>query len=77
MAYNTLSGTVVANRTVVFQDSNNGAERDSMVKNKVMGEFHGDGTHIENVARVVANGVNDYLVTVGNNSQDSMALGFM
>jgi hypothetical protein len=67
MAYNTLSGTVVANRTVVFKE--NGGERDEARRNMVRGEFHGDGTYIENVARVVADGVNDYVVTVGNTQQ--------
>jgi hypothetical protein len=67
MAYNTLSGTVVANRTVVFKE--NGGDRDDPTRNRVMGEFYGDGTNIDNVARVVANGINDYLVTVGVTEQ--------
>ena len=64
MAYNALSGTVVANKTVVFKDSSN-----EEFENIVMGEFHGDGTHITNVARVVANDINDYVVTLGNQEQ--------
>ena len=64
MAYNALSGTVVANKTVVFKDSTN-----EEFENIVMGEFHGDGTHITNVARVVANDINDYVVTLGNQEQ--------
>lgn len=70
MAYNTLSGTVVANQTVVFKDEGAGRNRNAMTRNKVMGEFYGDGQYLDNVARVVANGVNDYVVTVGNTEQD-------
>jgi hypothetical protein len=62
MAYNTLSGTVVANETIVLQD--NGPDA-----NIVMGDFYGNGTHITNVARVVANDINDYVVTLGNQEQ--------
>ena len=51
MAYNALSGTVVANQTVVFKDNN--VDGESEFNNMVMGEFHGDGTHITNVARVL------------------------
>jgi hypothetical protein len=68
MAYNTLSGTVVVNQTVAFKE--NGGNRNSMTRNKVMGQFYGDGQYLDNVARVVANGVNDYIVTVGNTEQD-------
>lgn len=67
MAYNALSGTVVANKTVVFKDNN--VDGESEFNNMVMGEFHGDGTHITNVARVVANDINDYVVTLGNQEQ--------
>jgi len=62
MAYNTLSGTVVANETVILQD--NGPDA-----NIVMGKFYGDGTNVTNVARVVANDINDYVVTLGNQEQ--------
>ncbi|MHA2301378.1 MAG: hypothetical protein ACXACD_10535 [Candidatus Thorarchaeota archaeon] len=62
MAYNTLSGTVVANKNVLIEDNN-------PEPNIVMGEFYGDGTNVTNVARVVANDVNDYVVTLGNQSQ--------
>lgn len=67
MAYNALSGTVVANKTVVFKDNN--VDGESEFNNMVMGEFHGDGTNITNVARVVANDINDYVVTLGNQEQ--------
>ena len=62
MAYNLLSGTVVANEKVVIQPpGEDGA-------NLVEGKFFGDGTNITNVARVVANGTTDYLVSIGANS---------
>jgi hypothetical protein len=67
MAYNALSGTVVINETIAFEE--NGGGRDSMTRNKVMGQFYGDGQYLENVARVVANDVNDYVVTLGNQEQ--------
>jgi hypothetical protein len=62
MAYNLLSGTVVANETVIVQPP------DSDGKNLVEGKFFGDGTNITNVTRIVANGTTDYMVTVGANS---------
>jgi len=67
MAYNALSGTIVINETIAFES--NGGDRDSMTRNKVMGQFYGDGQYLENVARVVANDVNDYVVTIGNQEQ--------
>ena len=48
MAYNLLSGTVVANESVVFQPSSNGGEH----TNAIVGEFHGNGQYLENVARI-------------------------
>ena len=60
MAYNLLSGTIVANENVVISPIEE--------LNKVEGQFHGDGTNITNVARVVANGTTDYLVSIGANS---------
>lgn len=62
MAYNTLSGTVVANEVTILKD--NGPDA-----NIVMGDFYGDGTNVTNVARVVANDINDYVVTLGNQAQ--------
>jgi hypothetical protein len=62
MAYNTLSGTVVANDNIIIKE--NGSD-----VNVVMGDFHGNGANITNVARVVANDVNDYVVTLGNQEQ--------
>ena len=64
MAYNLLSGTVVANESVVFQPSSNGGEH----TNAIVGEFHGNGQYLENVARIVANGTTDYVLTVGANN---------
>ena len=64
MAYNLLSGTVVANESVVFQPSSNGGPH----TNAIVGEFHGNGQYLENVARVVANGTTDYVLTVGANN---------
>jgi hypothetical protein len=61
MAYNLLSGTVVANESVVFEPSTNGSE----FTNIIVGEFKGDGQQLQNVARVVANGTTDYLVSIG------------
>lgn len=62
MAYNLLSGTVVANEKVIVQPP------DEDGKNIVEGKFFGDGTNITNVTRIVANGTTDYMVTVGANS---------
>ena len=62
MAYNLLSGTVVANETVVIQPPDNDG------KNIVEGKFFGDGRNITNVTRIVANGTTDYMVTVGADS---------
>ena len=62
MAYNTLSGTVVANEVTILRD--NGPDA-----NIIMGDFYGDGTNVTNVARVVANDINDYVVTLGNQAQ--------
>ena len=64
MAYNLLSGTVVANESVVFEPSTNGGD----FTNAIVGEFHGDGQYLQNVARVVANGTTDYMLTVGANA---------
>ena len=64
MAYNLLSGTVLANEAVVFSPETQGG----ISKNRVEGEFHGDGQFLQNVARVVANGTTDYLVSIGANS---------
>ena len=64
MAYNLLSGTVLANESVVFKPSENGNAH----SNAIVGEFHGDGRYLENVARIVANGTTDYLVSVGSNA---------
>lgn len=65
MAYNALSGTIVANRNPVFHPGTIGGEH----TNAIEGEFYGDGLHLKNVARVVANDVNDYVVTLGNQEQ--------
>ena len=62
MAYNLLSGTVVANKTIVIQPP------DADGKNIVEGKFFGDGTNITNVARITSNGTTDYLITVGSNA---------
>ena len=59
MAYNLLSGTVIANETVVVSPPPDGTTENLIF---------GDGTNISNVARVVANGTTDYMVTVGANS---------
>lgn len=67
MAYNALSGTVVANQTVVFKDNDNKGEL--LFDNAVYGTFFGEGQYLKNVARVVANDVNDCLVTLGNGEQ--------
>ena len=64
MAYNLLSGTVLANESVVFEPSTNGGE----FNNVIIGEFRGDGQQLQNVARVVANGTTDYMLTVGANA---------
>ena len=64
MAYNLLSGTVIANESVVFEPSTNGSE----FSNLIVGEFKGDGQQLQNVARVVANGTSDYLVSIGANA---------
>jgi len=64
MAYNLLSGTVVANESIVFEPSTNGSE----FTNVIVGEFKGDGQQLQNVARVVANGTTDYLVSIGANA---------
>ena len=64
MAYNLLSGTVVANESVVFEPSTG----DSEFTNVIVGEFRGDGQQLQNVARVVANGSTDNLVTIGANA---------
>ena len=62
MAYNLLSGTVVANETVIVKPP------DEDGKNIVEGKFFGDGRNITNVTRIVANGTTDYMVTVGADS---------
>jgi len=62
MAYNLLSGTVVANEIVVIQPP------DEDGANIVEGKFFGDGRNITNVTRLVANGTTDYMVTVGADS---------
>lgn len=65
MAYNALTGTVIANRDTVFSPSSNGGDH----SNAIYGEFHGEGLYLKNVARVVANDINDYVVTLGNQEQ--------
>ena len=67
MAYNALSGTVVANKTVVFKDNDNKGELE--FDNAIYGTFYGEGQYLKNVARVVANDINDYVVTLGNQEQ--------
>ena len=62
MAYNLLSGTVVANENVVIQPP------DDDGANIVEGKFIGDGQQLQNVARIVANGTTDFMVTVGANA---------
>ena len=37
--------------------------------NIISGSLHGDGTNISNVARVVADGTTDYLVSIGSTAQ--------
>ena len=64
MAYNLLSGTIVANEQVVFKPSSNGGAH----TNAIVGEFHGDGTYLTNVSRVVSNATPDYVLTVGANA---------
>ena len=64
MAYNLLSGTVVANESVVFSPSTEG----EISNNRVEGEFNGDGQFLQNVTRIVSNGTTDYMITVGNNA---------
>tara|TARA_R110000824_G_scaffold257900_5_gene446817 strand:- start:1123 stop:2358 length:1236 start_codon:yes stop_codon:yes gene_type:complete len=64
VAYNLLSGTVVANEQVVFKPSSNGGAH----TNAIVGEFHGDGTYLTNVSRVVSNATPDYVLTVGANA---------
>ena len=64
MAYNLLSGTVVANESVVFEPSTSESE----FSNVIVGAFRGDGQQLQNVARVVANGTTDYLVSIGSNA---------
>ena len=64
MAYNLLSGTIHANEQVVFKPSVGGGEH----TNAIVGEFHGDGTNLTNVTRIVANGTTDYMLTVGANA---------
>lgn len=65
MAYNALTGTVIANKDPVFAPSSNGGAH----SNAIHGEFHGEGMYLKNVARVVANDINDYVVTLGNQEQ--------
>ena len=62
MAYNLLSGTVVANENVVIQPP------DDDGANIVEGKFIGDGQQLQNVARIVANGTTDFMITVGANA---------
>jgi hypothetical protein len=64
MAYNLLSGTVFANDTKIVAPPINGG------KAVIEGDFHGDGANLTNVARVVANGTADYLVTIGSSYQN-------
>ena len=64
MAYNILSGTVVANDKLIVQPP--GDDGSNIISGK---SFHGDGTNITNVSRVVANGTTDYLVTIGSTAQ--------
>ncbi len=62
MAKNHLTGTVRA-------PSYFGPLGNRPVDNIISGQLHGDGTNIANVARVVANGTTDYLLSVGANAQ--------
>ena len=62
MAKNHLTGNVQA--PAYF-----GPLGDEPIENIISGAFHGDGTNVTNVARVVANDVNDYVVTLGNQAQ--------
>ena len=62
MAKNHLTGNVQA--PAYF-----GPLGDEPIANIISGAFHGDGTNVTNVARVVANDVNDYVVTLGNQAQ--------
>ena len=62
MAKNHLSGNVQA--PAYFGPLGN-----QPIANIISGAFHGDGTNVTNVARVVANDVNDYVVTLGNQAQ--------
>ena len=71
MAYNALSGTVVANQTVVFKES--GGERGTKTRNMVMGEFHGDGQYLDNVARIVVDNADDSVITRGTTTQSLVA----
>jgi len=64
MAYNLLSGTVHANESIVFEPSTNESE----FTNVIVGEFRGDGLRLQNVARIVANGTQDHVLTVGANN---------
>jgi len=64
MAYNLLSGTVFANDTKIVSPP------DEDGKNIVEGKFVGDGTGLTGVAKVVANGTADYLVTIGSSYQN-------
>ncbi len=63
MAKNHLTGTVRA--PAYFGPLGN-----EPVDNIISGELHGDGTNVTNVARVVANGTTDNLLTVGASSQN-------
>lgn len=59
MSYNVLSGTVVANRHKFLEPT------EDLSSNYL----YGDGINLTNVARVVAGGTNDYVVTVGTQAQ--------
>lgn len=59
MSYNVLSGTVVANNHKLLEP------KEDLSSNYL----YGDGINLQNVARVVANGTNDYVTTIGSDPQ--------
>jgi len=73
MAYNTLSGTVVANQTIVFHDEGTGRHKGAKNRNKTYGEFHGDGQYLDNVARIVIDNSDDSIITRGSSQQSLVA----
>lgn len=61
MALNHLTGTV---RAPSYFGPLNGEPENNIIS----GSFYGDGANLHNVVKIVANPVNDYLLTVGNDS---------